>query len=191
LDQQVTIAPGVKLPMKRGRLAALGGAVLLVGVLAMADGYSSHNPIIVVAGAVFALAGLLLLALLGSGFAGHDYILFEPEGLRLGDRKGSVFFAWNHIGAVRPGQIQNNQVLYLWARDPAALARTAQGAGNKWKPEGILKGLGKTRAWQGCDWAIFTGHYGLNATLLARAVATYVTDPKVRAGLEEHLALNP
>src|SRR5581483_6526981 len=45
LDQQVTIAPGVKLPMKRGRLAALGGAVLLVGVLAMADGYSSHNPI--------------------------------------------------------------------------------------------------------------------------------------------------
>ncbi len=187
-DLQVTIVPGVRLPMKRGKILSMGTVLICLGALGALTAYGEKDWIIVSIGAGAALVGLTLFLMLAFGLLGHDYLLFEPEGLRIGNKKGSILFEWGNIGRIMPTEFQNNQVIYLMARDQQALALTATGSG-QWTPQRILVQTGKIRKWYGSDWMFMTSHYGLNAALLARAIATYVTDPEVRSGLERHLEL--
>jgi hypothetical protein len=185
-DLSVILAPGSKFAVRKGRILALGLVFLLVGAL---GSVSAHYEGEMVIGGGAIMGGLVLLLLLGLGLIGSDYLLFEPRGLRVGDKNGSMLLAWDNIAGVEPGYRQDNQALFLRVRDPQALAATATGGAGKWGPEAILKGTAWNRTWLRCDWMVLTGPYGLNATLLAKAIATYAADPKVRSGLEERLSL--
>jgi hypothetical protein len=187
-DLQVTIAPGVRLTMKRGKILTMGAILIIMGSLGALTASIEKDWLIVSIGVGAALVGVTLFLMLAFGLLGHDYLLFEPEGLRVGNKKGSVLFEWGNIGQVLPTEFQNNQVIYLLAHDQQALALTATGGG-QWTPPRMLAQTGKMRKWYGYDWMFMTSHYGLNAVLLARAIATYVTDPEVRLGLERHLEL--
>lgn len=186
---RVTLTPGVPLYMKRGRLFALGGGIFLLGILIFLAGWFDMQFIMELCGAVTGLGGAVLVVLLATGKRGKNYLLFEKTGLRYGDPQGSYLLEWTNIRGILPGEYQHNQVVRFWVRDPEALARTGTGGSKAWTRDAILKSVGSSNAWQGCDWMLLTGQYGLNAVLLAQAVATYVTDPSVREGLEEHLKL--
>ena len=183
-DVQVTIAPGVKLPVKKGRAFGLGMAIAVVGGLATSEGYYGADRFMEGFGLFVAFVGLAFIFLLVTGLLGSQYLSFESEGFRIGDRGGSVLFTWDNISKVLPAEFQSNEALFLWVKDVEALAATAQGNGRQWRSEAVRKSVGRVEKWMGYDWMILTASYGLNATLLARTVATYVADPQVRSGLE-------
>jgi hypothetical protein len=185
-DLQVTIAPGVPLTMKRGRFMLWGASIFILGILMALTAHYDAEEFIQTASVLTALGGLAFLILTALGFLGNDYLLFEPEGFRVGNRKGSMLIVWKNIRAIRVGEFSSNQALYFHFHDPEALAQTAKG---RWTSAQILKGVTKNRSWFGFDHMIMTDHYGLNATLLAKAIATYATDPQVRAELEKHLEI--
>jgi hypothetical protein len=164
-------------------------AVSVVGASAISEAYYGNDGVLWALGILVSFAGVGLLFLLLIGFVGSQYLSFEPQGFRVGDKWGSVLFTWENIRSVLPGEFESNQAITLWVRDVQALAATAQGNEERWGSETILKNVARAQKWLGHDWMIMTGNYGLNATLLARAIATYVTDPSVRATLEEQLKL--
>jgi hypothetical protein len=90
---------------------------------------------------------------------------------------------------VAPGEYQRNAVVWLWFKDLSVAAATAKGQGKHWSPGKVLSGFGASQTLQGAHWMVMTWHYGVDAPILAQAVATYAADPAVRKGLEEHLKL--
>jgi hypothetical protein len=185
----VTLQFGTVLKMGKTRTLLLACAFLVPGALFFLWGWQEPNWLIVGIGTLTALAGAVLLALVVLGIAGTGTMAFEKDGLRIGDRGGSVLLAWDNIAGLRCGDFNQNQMVMILIKNAEWLSLTGKGTWKKWSREGILKEIGNCRAIWGCDWGIITGLYGVNAMLLAKAMATYVTDPQVRAGLEDHLRL--
>jgi hypothetical protein len=188
-DLSVTLQYGSVLRMGKTRLILLALAVGVPGTLFFLLGHQENDWIIAGAGGIAALAGIVLLALLALKAAGSAYIAFEKEGLRVGDSGGSMLMAWDNITRLITGEFNRNQMVFFWFKDTEALALSGKGTSRKWTQAGILKEIGGSRAVYGCDWGTLTGLYGVNAMLLAKAVVTYASDPKVREGLEDHLRL--
>jgi len=185
----VTIAPGVKLIVKKGRVLLLGAVLLGFGSLGATAAWMDQEPLVAGCAGLFGLGGLALLLLYGSGIGGSEYLFFEKEGLRVGNAKGSFLAAWDNIAQVASGDYQSNAVVWVWFKDPLAAAATGQGQGKHWSPGTVLKGFKTTGLLQGSDWMVMTWQYGVDAPVLAKALATYATDPVVREGLEKRLEL--
>lgn len=185
----VTLVPGARFIMKRGRMLALGTVVALLGTLVVLSARMESNWIVVASGAIFLAGGLSLLILSATGILGSHYLLFEPGGLKVGDRGGSLLIAWDNLAQIQVSEYKGNPAVYFWFKDPEALARTVEGPSKRWGQEKVRKQLKRSRDWLDCDWMILTWHYGLNPVLLAKAVLTYVKDPEVREGLRKHLEL--
>lgn len=189
LNAEVTLAPGARFTLKRGRLLFLGTAMTLVGTLGVLDARRESQWIVAAAAGLFLAGGLALLLLNAAGFIGNQYLLFEPEGLRIGDRGGSFLIAWDNLARVEVGEYHRNPVVSFWFKDLEALGRTVRTTSKRWSQEKVLKGVHHGRKWLRCDWMLFTWHYGLDSVLLAKAVLTYIQDPEVREGLRKRLEL--
>jgi hypothetical protein len=188
-DLSVTLPYGTVLRMGKLHILFLGIVIAVIGVLFFLWGWLDSGWLKMGIGAFAALAGLAVLALTALGIAGTGYLAFEAGGLRLGDRSGSMLMEWDNFARLSIGEYNRNQMVCFWFKSLEALALTGTGESGKWSQEGILREIGRSRPVFGCDWGIMTGLYGVNATLLAKALATYASDPKVREGLADHLRL--
>lgn len=176
----VSIAGGVRIPVRRGRMALLGGGLFALGTL-MATAGSGLGVGYVGASLAMAAAGLLVLgALLAGRGRAHDYLVFEVEGLRFGFREGSYLVGWSDIGGAEAAMYQRNPIVLIWLA-PGAGGPVVEG------PESVARrhsrSLESSRAWLGADLSIVPGLYGLDAVLLSRAIVTYAQEPGRRQDL--------
>jgi len=185
----VTLAPGARLIIQKGRILLLGVVLTGFGTLGAYAALLDEEPLVAGCAGLFGLGGLTLLLLYGTGRGGSEYLAFEKGGLRVGNSKGSFLMAWDNIAQVVAGDHQSNAVVWVWLKDPEAAAATGKGEGKHWSPGTVFKGFKTNQLLQKSDWMVMTWQYGVDAPVLAKALATYATDPAVRAGLEERLRL--
>jgi len=185
---RVEIVGSVPIPARQGIRWAMGiGLTVGGGVMAWSGGPIGAG---FQAISLFLVAvGVVLMGLLATGRAGGQTLTFEPEGLRFGNRRGSFLVRWTNFARVEVIEFQSNPALVASVHDVGELVASAGGAGT---PEGrkVARAVVQNRTWVGWDLFLLPYHFGIDAVLLAKAVASYVEDPSRRAELAPRRALS-
>lgn len=129
--------------------------------------------------------GLVMAIGLALGLIGHEYLVFEPAGIRMGNRHYSYLIAWDHVAVAEIGDHHDNPVLRIQVRDTRSILaslRVERGSPSASRPH-LERALARSRTWFGCPVALFPEHYGLDSARLLRAVARYIAEPAARAEL--------
>lgn len=180
----VHVPGGVPLPMRRGRQAAMAGALLLVGTVGAAGG-SAVSPAYAAVSGVIALAGAALGVAIALRRIGDLALRFEPEGLWLERRDHRYRLPWDgleaeyveihHDGAVR---------LYLAAMGPTLASVTATDPSRlPHFRERVRDRLERSLRWNGAHEVLFPWRFGLDPIRLVEALERYRSDPASREAL--------
>ncbi|MFN7975413.1 MAG: hypothetical protein U0166_24270 [Acidobacteriota bacterium] len=184
----VSVAGSVPIRMKRGRLALMGlGLVALSTILLWA--HINPSPVYLGAIVLMGIAGLAVLILVAAGRGRDDYLVFEPGGLRIGRPQWQVLVPWDSLKDVSLGEIQRNPVVLILLADPDAVAATALGSDPERARKALQKRFEQDAVWTGAHLALHPFRYGLDAALLAKALARYASDPGSRVELRPRPAL--
>ncbi len=132
---------------------------------------------------VIAAAGALLVVLLATKRVGGQFLMFEPEGLRIAERHSSYLLRWTNLAAIDVSDFNSNPAVRMHVVDADALASTASGTDVESARRAVLRTVEKNRRWAGCDVFLLPYHFGLDAVLFAKAVSGYAADPSRRAAL--------
>ena len=174
---------GARIPAKKSIRYAAALGMTIAGAASLWGGRTDGRWQFVAIGVTLLALGVGLLGALVVGYAGNQYLVFEPEGLRVGNRSWSYLVAWDNVARIAVGSHQGNPALLLFVRDANALIASASGGEPERARARAAKIVASHRTWTGCDVFQMTDHYGVSPAVMARLVEKYASDPPARAEL--------
>lgn len=173
----VEIVGGTPIRPLKSRVAGLSALLLGLGSILLA--YWRSGPVLVlVCLVVMIVVGLLLAAGLATGRLPVGFLMFDPEGLTIGQRRDTFMVPWDAIGGLAPGELHDNPVLLLRVADLASIRVDPPDARAR-----VVARLSSNVAWIGAHVMVMTSHYGIELPLLVSAIERYVADPGQRRQL--------
>ncbi|SVC97922.1 uncharacterized protein METZ01_LOCUS350776, partial [marine metagenome] len=132
------------------------------------------NPVMTWGGWIVGGFGVFLLIWHASGRSAQPFLQFEPEGLRIGQRKYSFLLAWDNIATVTTGMRLEHPALFFTVHNRAQLLATSViHIPRKDGTSPIVELLEANRLYYERDIVIIPFQYGTNITLLAKSIQTY------------------
>lgn len=178
----VSVPGGVPVRERRSRYIALGVSLIVIGVV-FAWAFRAGGRMPLTLGELIAASGVLCVAL--APLVGRRALQFDPEGLLVLERAFRFRVPWNEITAVRTSEWYGHSFVAVMVRDSSALVAVAhaQTARRGDAASQLRRYLARQRAATGADLWIDAGLFGLDAVLLVRAIARYVSSPSARTEL--------
>jgi hypothetical protein len=183
---QVAIAGSRDIPMARGRMLALVGAVGAFGVAGAVLGQSMGLILQIICAGLAVFAVGLTLALL-CNWLPAPALRFEPRGLVVQrGRKRRYRVDWDNIAALSVGEMAGNPMVLLRFHDAAAVT-LLPGAVRAL----VQREIASTQGLYGADLIIMPKLFGLDAQLLTAALERYIQTPAARTELGAWTAVPP
>lgn len=177
----VSVPGGVLLRERRTRPLAIGATLVFIGTVFMWAFGTGRTPAVL--GGL--IVGMGLVSFASSPLVGRRALQFDPASLLVVERTVRFRVFWEEVRGVRTVERYGTSFVAVLVHDPERLVMAGQpraasgGDGAKL----LRRHLARQRAWTGADVWIDAGLFGLDAVLLARAIARYSANPSARSEL--------
>ncbi|MCB1179906.1 MAG: hypothetical protein KDK36_20180 [Leptospiraceae bacterium] len=180
--EKISIEGGRKIYFSKFKIYSTGFILFIsFGIISY---FSSINKIFTFITFGVSILGGVVIILALTGIIGKQFISFEENGLRIGDKKGSFLLNWDNF-FYSLEEWNNNHFIFFTIHN-YNLIEWQEGSINKDKLlTSYYKAFGTNRNMMGCDYFFNPSHYGFSPAIFYRAVEIFVKDPHERFNLAE------
>jgi len=176
-DLSVSVVGGVNIYAEGERLTPIAFGCTVVGCVLYFVG-TEYPQLFRLMGAFIALVGLVLLAMIFLGLLSRRFIRFEPQALLLGEKTYRYQIEWDDIAAIVELEYANNPFVALRVADLERIrVEPAQ------RRSHLLRDITRNNDWFNADIVLNAHMFGIDAPVLAAALARYANDREARQEL--------